>query len=190
MVPTKDKIIEGIRCGDGNILNYLYSSVFIVVKNDILRNSGIVDDALDVFQDTLFNFYLKAKANRLNIKRNFESYLIKACHYNWLTELNKKRELRFDYDVDSYRTIESFDPGDDEDNTQYLKFKLIDKYVKSLSKTCQELINSLRNGMSEIEIIHTMCFENQASLSKKRFDCQKTLCKRIRSDSSFNEIMN
>lgn len=189
MAPTTKKIIQGIKNGDMAILKYLYSSLFFYVKNDIVNNSGTGEDAKDIFQDTIFDFYLKARINRLNIRNKFQPYFLRACHNSWLSTLSKKKkELKF-YRIESSNTTGIFEIEQELGDNEANKYKLFDKYIKTLSKICQALINLYRDRFDETKIIQILDLKDQATLCKKRFDCQKALCKRIMKDPNYKKII-
>lgn len=52
------KIIDSIKSGESNrALNYLYEQPLRKVRTYILRNSGTIEDANDIFQDSVVIFF-------------------------------------------------------------------------------------------------------------------------------------
>jgi len=62
--PTKtesnQQIIYGIKKGDKLVIESVYRDYFLLVSNYVLKNSGSIEDAKDIFQESLIVIYHNA----------------------------------------------------------------------------------------------------------------------------------
>ena len=74
------KLIEGIKRGDDEALNYLYNNYFDLIRIYILKNSGTEDDAYDIFQDAMVALFKKVSENHIDLTTDLKGYIFVIQH--------------------------------------------------------------------------------------------------------------
>lgn len=90
---TDTDIIEHLRNDKyARAVTGLYG-IFPAIKKHIVRNSGTIEDAKDVFQDALVILYQKMKTGKFVLTVPISTYLHAVVKNLWLQELRKRKKL-------------------------------------------------------------------------------------------------
>ena len=189
MALSKEKILAGFCNEDDEVFDYIYSSSYWIVRNFVINNSGTEEDAEDIFQDTIIAIILKAKANGMKIKHSFKAYFIKACKNQWFKKLASRKVIVIDPSADSFLLNQYFEPDFELEQKLVREYRMFEKYINTLSKSCQKLFSLIIQGFKNDEIAQEMVFNDPLYVYKKKCVCMKTLGKRCRKDPNYNEIM-
>ena len=78
--------LSGLLRNDPAILRALYTDHFPAVRHFVLQNSGTVDDAQDVFQESLMVLWLTVKEGRFKVGPDGEAggFLFRVAKNKWL----------------------------------------------------------------------------------------------------------
>lgn len=180
------KVIAGIKKGDHKVLLQFYKDHFHYIRGYIIQNSGTKQDVEDVFQDALLLLYQKIDKDALQLTVALKTYFYAICKNLWKQRLEKKGKMPSqDIEVvDRY-----FDEKDDflEDWHQKEEQRLYAKHLARLSNACKELLELVFVGKSMRDIAIAMNY-TEGSARKKKFECKKSLMKRIEQDPLYQEI--
>lgn len=77
---------DGLRRNDPATIKALYAAHFPTVRQMVLKNSGSINDAQDVFQEALTVLWLKVKEDRLRAETMDDpgGYLFRVARNKWL----------------------------------------------------------------------------------------------------------
>ncbi|HTF81554.1 MAG TPA: sigma-70 family RNA polymerase sigma factor [Cytophagales bacterium] len=96
-----DIILAKIQQGkDNEAINLLYKNVFPLVKKYVTSRGGNKDDAFDVFQDALIEFYKLVGDKKYDPKYKVEGYLYNQSMYYWLNKVKRDQKLVFKEDLE------------------------------------------------------------------------------------------
>lgn len=176
------RIINGIITGDYKIFNELYEYEFNKIVRLIIRNSGSVELAQDVFQDAIVILLERIYAKRLDLSCSVKTYLYSICKYLWLDQLRQnKREKQmikfYEEEIDSEDILIHL----------YNSPDIFDKVVSAINKLgdpCKQLLECFYyKNMNWDDIANSLGYTNAASARNQKFKCLQ----RIRStfDKSF-----
>jgi hypothetical protein len=87
------RVIDGILSGNQKIFNDLYEYEFPKVVNLIVRHSGNIESAKDVFQDAVIILIEKVYSNKLDLTCSIETYLYSICKYLWMDQLRRNKRV-------------------------------------------------------------------------------------------------
>lgn len=87
---TDESILQGIKNSDDDAFRYLYKHGFPVIRSMILKNSGTLDDANDIFQEGIIVLYDKVTAGNFVFTCSINTFLYAVCRNLWLKALKKK----------------------------------------------------------------------------------------------------
>lgn len=186
MNKTDQKIAEGIKTGNTEIIKAFYKRNFIHIKRHVLLNSGNEADAEDVFQDALVSIYQKLCIDILIINTSIHSYFYGVCKNLWKNRLRRKKKIVFDttrihqYGEKNATIIDEIEGKERE--------HLYRKYFMKLDTSNKTVLYHFFEGksMREIAIINGY---TEGYARKKKFDAKKQLLELITKDPVYNELI-
>lgn len=182
---TEDqRFIIGLVDGDSKVIEQIYSDYFSTIQSYVLKNSGTVDDAKDLFNDSLKIIYLQGKNDGLILSRSFGAYLKTVCQRRWLNEL--KRRQKFIPDIE-----DQIEPVSDENIGEQLmaheKMLLYRKHFGELPERCRQILELSIEGDNLREIAKKMKL-NYGFVRRRIRECIGGLVKAVKSDPIFEEL--
>ncbi|MEX0274373.1 MAG: RNA polymerase sigma factor [Flavobacteriaceae bacterium] len=176
---SKDlRFVEGLCTGDQKVVEEIYALFFPKVKTFVMRNSGKITDAEDVFHDALVQLYVRLRKRELTITSSFEAYLFTTSKNLWRRELNKKRV-----------TKPSLIELDTKDRAMALieqeQWELYMAKFQKLPENCRKVLTLFFNGASYEEIISSFSYTSKLVARQRVFKCKAKLVKLIQEDSHF-----
>lgn len=166
-------VIEAIKVGGEDSRNqafgWLYKRHFKAVLKYVTLNSGLEDDAADVFQDSLVIFYLKVRKGEYQYESNIGTYLFAVARNLWLKKL---RKARFDLSKLQLDQSYTFDEESIIQNSQLT----IREALEHVGVTCKHLLIDFyynKKSMAELMEIHGLG-SNEATRNKK-YRCMQRL---------------
>jgi RNA polymerase sigma factor (sigma-70 family) len=172
-------IIEGIRCQEDKVLNYLYDHYFQTVKNHVIRNSGSVEDVSDVFQDTIIALYQKIVEDNFNLTTDLKGYFFGIARNIWSVQLrHKARTEELNVDLP--------DEEEDEINDPMLQ-KIMTRAFNKLKPDCQRVLTLFYDSCSYEDIAVKMKLKNETYARRKKYLCKEALMEFIKEDPEYQE---
>jgi RNA polymerase sigma factor (sigma-70 family) len=174
-------IIEGIRCQDDKVLNYLYEYYFLTVKNHVLKNSGSIEDVSDVFQDTIIALYQKISEDNFTLTTDLKGYFFGIAQNIWSVQkrhLARTEELNFDLPEEEKDEI--YDP---------MFQKIMTRAFDKLKPDCQTVLTLYYDGFSYEEIAVKMKLKNGTYSRRKKYLCKEALMEYVKQDSEYQEYL-
>ncbi len=172
------KLIEGIRKGSDVSVNYLYDSFFDIIKSYVLKNSGTVDDAYDIFQDTLMVLFKKIQSNNLKESTDIKRYIIGISRNLWHEQLRKKKK---DADIEPELTDE-FDPFDLLDTPLE---QIVQRSFLKLKPECRKVLEMSIMDKDYSDIAMVMDYKSEEYARRKKYLCKEALLKIVKSDPEY-----
>lgn len=181
------KYIDGLLQNNSFIIQAIYDKFVPKVVNYIKLNSGSVDAAQDVVQDTLITIFNQANQNKLQLTCPFDAYFFLLCKRKWLNQLKKSsnREVTINEDVLSK-----------DDKAQELAFEtsvfgekeaLFAEMFQKLGTACKELLQATFKIKSMEEVANSLGV-TYAYARKKKSLCIGKLTELIKASPKFNQL--
>ncbi|NIF03819.1 sigma-70 family RNA polymerase sigma factor [Chryseobacterium sp. Tr-659] len=161
---------------DSNIaFGILYQQYFRYTKKFILKNSGNIEDAEDIFQDSLLILYEKLNADHFKAQTCLGNYIIGISKNLWLKKLKNKNfyiTSPEDYFLEHQHEISAAI----EDEKYY--WEKILGYVKSISSHCQNLIHDIFVENKSIEEIQNKYqYSSKHNAQNQKYKCVEQIRK-------------
>jgi RNA polymerase sigma factor (sigma-70 family) len=134
-----EALIRSLAIGDSKAINFIYKTNYPTIEKMVFKMNGSMEEAYDVFQDSMTILYEKAKANDLELSCKLNTYLTSIAKHIWMRKLSSKKRQSFTIlhdDVDYQVAVE-----DDVD-----RFVEFEKNVSKLS-ACFEQIGEPCNSI-------------------------------------------
>ena len=183
------KYIDGLLKNNSFIIQAIYDKFVPKVINYIKQNSGSVDQAQDVVQDTLITLYNQASQKKLQLTCPFDAYFFLLCKRKWLNELKKLslKEVTINEEV-LYK----------DDDAQELAFEtslfgekqaLFAEMFQKLGTACKELLTATFK-IKSMEEVATRLGVTYAYARKKKSLCIGKLTELVQESPKFNQLNN
>lgn len=181
------KYVDGLLQNNSFIIQAIYDKFVPKVVNYIKQNSGDVDQAQDVIQETIFTIYNQAKEKGLQLTCPFDAYFFLLCKRRWLNALKKKNNKA----VTINEAVLSKD-----DDAQELAFEtalfeekqaLFNEMFQKLGSACKDLIKATFKIKSMEEVAKSLGV-TYAYARKKKSLCIGQLTKLVQESPKFNQL--
>lgn len=169
-------IIECIRTGKNNeALKYLYKDPLRKIRSYILKNSGTLDDADDVFQDAVIVLFQYVKNGKFNEEYDLDGFLFRVAKNSWIDIARKKQKM-------IKASFIGFDIGDDSDqlrdiikDEELAVFRtMFDKLEDNCKKILSYVIFDKRNMK---QIAELMGLKDEKVAKNQHYRCKKYFMK-------------
>lgn len=184
---TVEAILEGIKTSDSEILQYIYKKYYPVIRFFVIKNSGVDEDAKDLFQEALILIYKKLQSGTLELNCAFKTYLYSVCRILWLKILEKKDIKRTLNDNQDYVQLNE---SVEAEFIAQERYRLYQKHFKLLHKDCQKILKLFLQKKSMKEIASMMNVKSEKYLKKRKYECKENLVKRIKNDPGYKQLIN
>ena len=152
MNDAPQQIIANLKNGNSRTYEALYQENFSSVEKFIVRNSGTIDDAKDVFQDTLLVLIEKLQADNFELTASLKTYIIAISKNLWF------KKLRYQ---SYYRQTELSDAFSDKFNSEISSsindeksyWEKLQTYLSKITAHCNHLLQSMFFKNKNIEAI-------------------------------------
>jgi len=165
----------------------LYRKFFKQVKFYILNNSGMSEDAEDVFQDALIILINKMDNGTLNLSCSVETFLFSVCKNLWFHHLSRMHKVHEYKDgqmkehIISAISAESYDVHDELLRLMRCHFSRLD----SASKQTLELYLSKTPNK---ETTSMLGYKNKHYAKTRKFVCKERLKSMIMKDPEYKKL--
>lgn len=184
---TDIQVIEAIKAGDPNGIKYLYKQYYSMIADFILKNSGLKEDAEDIFQETLISMISNIRKADFNLTSKLGSYLYSISRNMWLYRLRKIKSGPF-LIKDSYEAIE--------DESQIPEMELFEdrhhmiaKLFDKISVECQKILSGFYFENKALKDIGVQMNYTEGSIRVKKSRCMDSLKKLVENDPDYIQLI-
>ena len=183
---TDEKILDGIRDKNNDILTFVYKEYYPFIKKYILNNSGNKQDAEDIFQETIVMIYRKVEEGQLSLDCSLKTYLYSVCRLLWLKELETRKNIRNNNpEINNIVDPEVkflLEDGDLE------KKKFIQEHLMHLKENCRQILTLFYAGVPIDEITEILGMSSTANTRQKKNRCKEKLIESLKKDPRFRNF--
>ena len=90
-----EALIRSLAIGDSKAINFIYKTNYPTIEKMVFKMNGSMEEAYDVFQDSMTILYEKAKANDLELSCKLNTYLTSIAKHIWMRKLSSKKRQSF-----------------------------------------------------------------------------------------------
>jgi RNA polymerase sigma factor (sigma-70 family) len=85
--------IERIRRGDQGVIREIYTANYASIERMVLKNSGQLEDAKDVYQEAMIVFYKNVVRPEFVLTSAIQTYLYAISYRVWLKKLRDEKRI-------------------------------------------------------------------------------------------------
>lgn len=163
------KIIKAIELNEQSVYDYLYEYELPKITRLVVKNSGNIESAEDIFQEALLIIYEKIFQNDLKLMCSFSTYLYSISRILWLEKLRSKdKNIVL---IDSYDFVE-IKLTEIENDDLPDEYERVCKVIEQLGKSCQELLEYFYfQKKNWNEIADLLGYSNAGSAKNQKYKC-------------------
>lgn len=168
------ELLNSLRNGDDKVLKTIYRQNYHTIVNMVTNNGGSLQEAKDIYQETLIVFYEKVKEEDFELNCQIKTFLYSVSRRLWLKQLQRKQRYTIPLtDSDEYVDLSWEDVGDKED-----QYNAMHTALESLGEPCKSILKDfyLRNQSME-EITDKFGYTNADNAKNQKYKCLKRLKK-------------
>jgi RNA polymerase sigma factor (sigma-70 family) len=140
----------------------------------ILKNSGTVDEAKDVYQETIIAFYENVRDKKFKGESAISTYLYAIAKFKWLNQLKKKGIMVAHHE--KLKPEDSFYKSPLANIIDKEQKELVVEVLAQLGNSCKNLlIESIYHNKSMKKIVEEGNFSSEQIARNKKYKCLKRL---------------
>ncbi|HXA01740.1 MAG TPA: sigma-70 family RNA polymerase sigma factor [Cytophagaceae bacterium] len=182
----KDVVLALKKGNDDVVLAFLYKSVLPKVKHYIKGNKGNEDEAKDIFQDAIINFYSNVKLNKIPENVNVSAYICHIAKNLWINRVKRMHKSTEMPHEDFFRTEEDFLGNLITEE----KTAAIAKLLSEIGQECQTLLKySVYDKLSMKEICKLMGYSSENVAKNYNYRCKQKLIQLVMKNKAIESLL-
>lgn len=167
---TDETLIEMIKEGRQSALLKLYQQCFEGVRNFILKNQGVEEDAEDILQDALVVTWQKVMQPDFILSSRLSTFVQGIARNLWLNRLKKLGRQTGLEQVEEVTMEMGFDPARKIDQAK------VRQALDQIGESCKKLLSLFYfDGMNMDQIALVMDMSNADTAKARKYQCLKKL---------------
>lgn len=169
-------LLRGLARNDRKAVETIYRENYNMVQALVLKNSGNIDDAKDIFQEAMIVLYQRVQSEAFELNCQIKTYIYSVSRRLWLKKLVQQN--RFLIADDSEQDVVSVDEQVDEHEKQNTEFLMMEKAMGSLGEPCKSLLEAFyMQKRSMQEIASNFGYTNAENAKNQKYKCLMRLKK-------------
>ena len=167
----QNQLLDLIRQGDSLAVKKLYEEAFHYCASFILKNQGNIENARELFQESLFVLIKKSRNPEFKIQYSIKAFLYTVIRNLWLKQLNQRNKGGLELTIDDPSNHVILEEIDDFEENKALeeKHQQLYKGIKQLNEDCQNIISlTFYKKMSDKEIAPQLGYSLEFVRQKRR----------------------
>ncbi|MCR6719551.1 MAG: sigma-70 family RNA polymerase sigma factor [Chitinophagaceae bacterium] len=169
-------LLAGLAHNDREAVEKIYKENYGFIQALIINNNGSVDDARDVFQETMIVLFEKTRSGTLELNCQIRTYVYSVARRIWLKKL--QQQSRFVGDLNLTETVVSVEEDLEDHLKRDSEFGMMEKAIQGLGEPCRGLLEAfyLRKRNMQ-EIASEFGYTNSENAKTQKYKCLMRLKK-------------
>lgn len=176
---------------DHRLIREIYTRFSGSVKSIVIRNSGNVHDAEDLFNELLMEICALARKGKFFLTCPFDAFIKMMAYRRWVNKLNKPSGKMVTFsDMQGYDEVADVEAGETSEAFDLVARKeaLFREKLAELSEGCREVLK-LSWTVKPMEKVAEMLNVTYAYLRKRKSVCMKKLTNMVRESPEYQLLM-
>ncbi len=172
---SQSQLVDAIKSNDTEVLKELYTTNYPKVEALVLKNSGSVAHAKDVYQEAFIAVWTHIKQNKFTPQNDtaLQGYLYRISKNKWTDVLRSKsfksvKPLNND-------TLNAVNEDDTYNETQDKKLKLTMSAFENLGQPCKQLLKTFYFEKKSLKEISEELNIEENTARNKKYRCMQKL---------------
>lgn len=171
------QLIKAIKANDQIALKEFYMSNYYKIEALVLKNSGSIEHAKDLYQESFITVWENLKTNKFIPKNEtaLQGYLYQIAKNKWMDVLRSNRFKKTNTLTNETLVFLKEEPIEnfEEENSEKLK-KAMDAF-KNLGQPCKQLLTNFYYEKKSLRVIASELQLEEASVRNKKYRCMEKL---------------
>lgn len=175
---TNEELVSGIAENSGEALDYLYKNNFPIIRQFILKNSGVEADAHDVFQEAIVATWMNIREKKYHSQNgsSIEGYLFQIARNKWLDRLRSK-SFRSTVSLADEEVESNEQWNHDEEDLRSERLAYLDLLYQKLGDQCKRILGSFYYQNKSLNQISAEMDYDAETLRTMKYRCMMKLRK-------------
>jgi RNA polymerase sigma factor (sigma-70 family) len=180
-------MINGTMLDRNHALKIIYQANTNIISNYILKNSGSIDEAKDLFQETMIAFYENVRDNKFKGESAISTYLYSIAKFKWLNQI-KKNNIRTSHH--EKLKVNEFEESPLVTLMDKEKSNNVIHVLTELGEPCKKLlIATIYQNASMKEIVELGEYSSEQIVRNKKYKCLQKLKELINAKPALMQIL-
>jgi len=184
------EILASIKSGkNSQVLSYLYETTLRKVRHYILTHGGNMDQASDIFQDSVIILFNQVRKGKFDEKHAIDAFVYTVAKNLWLNKLRDEKRISNYEDMTVFEVAES---GKDSLSDLITKERsaAVSKLFGQLNEKCRELLHYYNHeGLSMKEISEKLGYNNEQVAKASHYRCKQSLINLIKGNKLLENLL-
>ncbi|WP_299225193.1 sigma-70 family RNA polymerase sigma factor [uncultured Psychroserpens sp.] len=170
------QLVDAIKANDPIALKEFYMSNYSKIEALVLKNSGSVDHAKDLYQESFIAVWKNLKTKTFQPKNNtaLEGYLYQIAKNKWMDVL-RSNAFKKTNPLTNDKLIFLKQNDDELNDVKEEQLKTILKAFKNLGQPCKQLLTDFYYSKKPLRVIASELDLEEASVRNKKYRCMEKL---------------
>lgn len=172
------QLVEAIKANDQIALKQFYMNNYFKIEALVLKNSGSVEHAKDLYQESFITVWKNLKADKFTPKNEtaLQGYLYQIAKNKWMDVLRSKTFKKTNSLSDETLDVLKHESEDVSIENEY-STKLIATMnaFKNLGQPCKQLLTHFYFEKKSLRVIASELQLGEASVRNKKYRCMEKL---------------
>ncbi|WP_372753871.1 RNA polymerase sigma factor [Mariniflexile sp.] len=174
----QSQLIDAIKANESEVLKMLYISNYKKIESLVLKNSGTIEDAKDIYQEAFIVFWKNIKSNTfipLN-ETAIQGYLYTIAKNKWMDIVKSSRFRKTLSGFNNQFQLTKIDYDDSfSENSENKKLTTAMEAFRVLGQPCKKLLTTFYFEKKSLKDLSLQLQINEASVRNKKYRCMKKL---------------
>jgi RNA polymerase sigma factor (sigma-70 family) len=169
-------LLKGLAGNDKKAIETIYKDNYNMVQALVLKNSGNIDDAKDIFQEAMIVLYERAQSEAFELNCQIKTYIYSVSKRLWLKRL--VHQNRFLIADEAEHEAISVEEDIEEHEKQHTEFVMMERAMGSLGEPCKSLLEAFYMQKRTMqEIASNFGYTNAENAKNQKYKCLMRLKK-------------
>lgn len=169
-------LLKGLAGNDKKAIETIYKDNYNMVQALVLKNSGNIDDAKDIFQEAMIVLYERAQSEAFELNCQIKTYIYSVSKRLWLKRL--VHQNRFLIADEAEHEVISVEEDIEDHEKQHTEFVMMERAMGSLGEPCKSLLEAFYMQKRTMqEIASNFGYTNAENAKNQKYKCLMRLKK-------------
>ncbi len=169
-------LLKGLADNSRKAVETIYKENFKMVQTMVVGNNGSLDDAKDIFQESMIVLYEKVKSGSFELNCLIKTYLYSVCRRLWLKRLSQAQ--RTSPEIESLEELVPVEEEIEMHEQRNADFHIMEKAMQSLGEPCKSLLEAYYlQKKNMVEIAGSFGYTNADNAKNQKYKCLMRLKK-------------
>lgn len=171
---AEDEQLRLLQLGDEQTLRQVYKQHYQTVVNMVLSNAGSLQEAKDIYQETVLIFFEKVRDDQFELSCSIKTFIYSVSRRLWLKQLQQKNRLpQGIMDTDEHVDIPMQEALDREE-----QYQTLGRALEAIGEPCRSILKDFyMHNQSMEEITEKFGYTNADNAKNQKYKCLKRLKK-------------